>query len=526
MMTKEELKESAMRYFSESWKPEEYIQKLLPHELEFMKQQNRVNIKPSRILIQLIGFSWDPLFISLCLYKPEKLVLILNKFYDGKEGAAKRGEYIEFIEKLRECSLIERKPEICPQRHEPLKNDTPEEVFQFLQEHILPLLNRGEKAVIDITGAKKSMVSGAYLFASYTNCPVSYVDYDEYSEFYRRPFGYTCKINELENPSELFRLHDWERVRNMYGQYSFKQAVELIEDIRKGTERFSIQEPEHVDWLEKCLEFYGLWDNGDYRSAWNEYQKLANNMKGLPCPLAVEKLHEIWPDRTNLNDYIKKLEGQSNIGESIYLKEDEIVTYSRDELKKIERLIEINEDFRSALLRAAGMNEFLLKARIVKLWIENNFVLEINGEEYSRKDIEQNKLLQRDQEILKAHGKGLFLSLRWRVGKKNYAIRLNWEDSKEIKGHRSQNAQTLKRFWDGFSDLGRIFELRNKAIHFCLCIPQKDAVDATKVARANLADLETNWIRDKIPEGSYEALPWDELLDICDINFLPRKGAD
>ena len=232
------------------------------------------------------------------------------------------------------------------------------------------------------------MVSGAYLFASYTNCPVSYVDYDEYSEHFRRPFGYTCRINELENPSELFRLRDWERVKVLYNQYSFKGAAELIKDIRECTERFLEGKSEHVERLEECLEFYGLWDNGDYRSAWNKYQKLSNTMKSPPCPPAIEKLHEIWPNKTSLDDDIKKLEGQDNIEDSIYLKDDEIVTYSHDELEKIKRLIRINEDFRSALLRAAGLNEFLLKARIVRLWMEDNFILDIEDKEHSRKNIE------------------------------------------------------------------------------------------------------------------------------------------
>jgi hypothetical protein len=526
MVTREDLKDLTMRYFSEKWNPEKYIQELLPGELGYLMLQNRVKNSPSRILVQLVGFSWDPLFISLCKYKPEKLVLILNKFYNEKGGAGKGDEYIEFIEKLKYSSLIEKIPEICPKPHEPLKNDTPEEVFQFLQKHILPLLNRGEKAVIDITGAKKSMVSGAYLFASYTNCPVSYVDYDEYSEKYRRPIGYTCRINELENPSELFRLNDWERIRNLYGQYSFKGAVELIRDIRRGMERFSIEGSERMDLLEKYLGFYGLWDNGDFRSAWNVYQELASNAKGLPCPHAVEKLHNMWPDQANLVKDFGKLEGEENIEASIYLKDDEIVFYSVDELAKIERLIEINEDFRSALLRATGLTEFLLKARIVRLWMEEKFVLEINGATYSRKDLDRNELLEADAGIIRASGVFLFLSLRWKPAKEKRVIKFYLKKMGEVRGHRSQNAQILNKFWKGISDLSELFHLRNKAIHFCLSIPRKYATDARRVAVANLSDFREHWVNHEIQEGNYEAVPWDQLLDICGIDFLPRKGVD
>jgi hypothetical protein len=522
MVTIDELKNLTTQYFRERWEPEKYIQKLLPDELEYIRQQNRVN--RSRILVQLVGFSWDPLFVSLCMYKPKKVVLILNKWYNEKEGAGKGDDYIEFIEKIRNRGLIERIPETCPKPHEPLGSDTPEEVFQFLQKHILSLLNEGQEAVIDITGAKKSMVSGAYLFASYTNCPVSYVDYDEYSEEFRRPFGYTCRINELENPSELFRLRDWERVKVLYNQYSFKGAAKLLRDIRECTERFLGGKSEHVAQLEECLEFYGLWDNGDYRSAWNEHQKLSNTMKVPPCPLAVEKLHEIWPDKTNLDDGIRNLEGQDKIEDSIYLKDDEIVTYSRDELEKIERLIRINEDFRSALLRAAGLNEFLLRARVVRLWMEDNFILDIEDKEHSRKNIKGKNLHEADKEILNSPGVRLFLSLRWKPGRNKDVIKFKLESLKTAEGHRSQNAQMLCKFWDGIMDLCKIFVLRNKVIHFCLSIPGDVAVAAEEVARANLGDFEKNWIRNKVPEGNYEAMPWDELLSICGIDFLPKRS--
>lgn len=526
MQTKEELKDLTDRYFSGNWKPEEYIEKLLPAELEYLMSKNQLKIHTSEILVQLVGFSWDPLFISLCVYKPEKLLLVLNKFYNRAEGAGRGDEYIEYIEKLKCGNLIEKVPDVCPKPHQPLKDDTPEEVFTFLQKHILPLLNRGEKAVIDITGAKKSMVSGAYLFASYTNCPVSYVNYEKYSEEYRRPYGYTCKIDELENPSELFRLSDWERVGNLYGQYSFKGAVELIKDIRRGMKRFSIGVPERLDLLEKCLKFYGLWDNGDFRNAWDVHQELASNAEGLPCPHAVEKLHNIWPDQTNLVKDSGKLEGEENIEASIYLKDDEIVFYSIDELAKIERLIRINEDFRSALLRAAGLNEFLLRARIVKLWMEEKFVLEVDGATYSRKDLDQNKLPEVDGKIIGASGVKLFLSLRWKPAEGTRVIEFYLKDMSEVRGHRSQNAQVLSKFWEGISDLNELFRLRNKAIHFCLNIPENYAADAKNVAEANLSDFREYWVDHEIQEGDYEAVPWDQLLDICGIDFLPRKGAD
>ena len=63
-----------------------------------------------------------------------------------------------------------------------LTPDRPDAVFQGLCEHVLPDRQAGKRVIVDVTGAKKSMVAGAFLFAAYADMPISYVDFDEYDE--------------------------------------------------------------------------------------------------------------------------------------------------------------------------------------------------------------------------------------------------------------------------------------------------------------------------------------------------------
>ncbi|RKY87561.1 hypothetical protein DRQ09_04300 [candidate division KSB1 bacterium] len=526
-MKEENLKSKTDTYFCEGRKTDKYIKELLPEELKYIKERNK-KLSSAEILVQLVGFSWEPLLISVCIYKPEKIYIILNKYYGEIEGNAKGDDYKENINKLKEQNLIDNVPDILPDAWETVE-DTPKDVFDFLKKHILSHLNDGKQVVIDITGAKKSMVSGAYLFASYTNCPVSYIDFDRYSEKYSIPYGYTCKINEFKNPMEVFKLREWERVEQLYRQYSFRTAKSLILEIKQSTKSFMKDDGiTAINRLIECLKFYEAWDEGDYKGALERYKDLQKIVPEITCPTAVEKLGEFWPDRENLKEDIKKLEEMNENNHSIYKKKNEIIVYAEDELEKIKRIVKYQEDYRSALLRAAGLSDFLLKVRIIKLWNDNQFVVEMNGKSYSREDLEKEKKLNIKKALLEFAGASYIIKcLRYTEYKQDYVIELNIKGIGRIKAHRLGKAIMLDKFWenikaDGINLPDDIFIMRNKAIHFCLSIPEKMSRISVKFTEENLKEYNKNWTEVSNIAGIYKAMDWQSLCDVCKINFLPK----
>ncbi len=550
MNNEEELKKLTEKYWRENWNVGKYIQKLLPEELTYLREYNRITAKPTEILVQLVGYSWEPLLISVCAYKPEKVVLVLNEWYAKQEGKARGIKFQENIAKLKDKNLIDHTPGILPQPCETVK-DRPEEVFRFLKKHVLPFVNEGKRVVVDITGAKKSMVSGAYLFSSYTNVSVSYVDYEDYSEDFGKPYGYTCKPGELENPMESFKLREWDRVRQLYEQYAFRRAKELIAEIKEGTKSFfEDDELKSLDLLTDWLEFYRLWDEGDYSGSWYKWDgddtfraiRKRSKISDAYCPTAVKKLGNLWPNKNDLKELksgFKAIEGSEDIEKSIYLEDEEILVYAYDELEKIKRLIEHNEDYRSALLRAAGLNEVLLKARIVRAWVSNNFVVEVKGKQLTREDIKNHNECSRylpkldAKGVLDAGATYLHMALRWEEGKGDkYAIKLNkLEEFNYPIAHRSVDGPMLADFWKplkkkhkGFGLPDDVFNIRNKAIHFCLSIPKEIAEVAVAMAEKNIEDFQEEWINVTITNETYEAMTWNELCDACDITFLSRRG--
>ncbi len=514
-----ELKRLTRKYLrnSNSWDTKKYIKKyikeLLPKEIDFLRKNGRIKTSGADTLVQLVGFSWEPLLISVCAYKPQEIILILNKKYNAQSGDKRGEDFEEYISKLKEQNLIENVPKILPDPFEVIEKDGPEDVFKFLKKHVLSSINGGKKVVIDITGAKKSMVSGAYLFASYTNCAVSYLDFDKYDEEYGKPYGYTCKIKELENPMELFKLYEWNRVKELYRKYAFRSAMELIDEIKEGTCSFIEEnEKEAIDHLVKCLKFYKTWDEGNYRRALDLYGGLQVK---IPCPSAVEELGEIWYDESRLIESTKHLEGLQDISQSIYTKIDKIVIYAKDEIEKIKRLIKYREDYRSALLRAAGLSELLLRARLIKLWMEDKFLIEEDDGPNMRKDF--SKPTKIDKKLTSLTIAPIIKAL------KKDKIGLD----KKLKGYVRKDNSTFKEFWreidsNNIQIPSEIFRLRNKAIHFCLSIPKEIAEVAVEFAEKNLEEFIKNWSKESDANGIYEAMSWYDLQDKCGVKFLPK----
>ena len=281
------LKDLSECYFESRWETEKYIRELLPLEINYLKSRNAFyQVTETDILVQLVGFSWEPLFISLCAYQPDILVLVLNKIYNNQSGNKRGLDYKEHINKLMEADLITNEPKIISN----IVGDTPESVFKLLREKVLPYINEGKRVVIDITGAKKTMVSGAYLFATYSNSLVSYLDFEKYNGEFGKPYGYTCVIKKPENPVEMFKLAEWLRVEEQYTRYAFGNSLRIISDVEEET-RSSLGRGEKADLLE-CLHM--RFGRRRLPCTLEKYKEIKKKIPSFPCLSAVQELGEIW----------------------------------------------------------------------------------------------------------------------------------------------------------------------------------------------------------------------------------------
>lgn len=556
-----------------------YINELLGRELqEASKDPTRLRGvgKPVHTLALTVGESFEPLLQVVCVLRPKRVVLILNSFYGDTPGSD-RGEDLKQI-MLKLAKVIDLPEGMCPELRSDkqqndfdlieLTNDTPTQVFRALRQAMQKpeaQSPEGYTNVVDITGAKKSMVVGAFLYAAHSGLPITYVDFDDYDTQWGKPYGYTCRIGEIANPYEAFHLRDWEQVRRLYESYSFRNACTLLGE-PAGSENSGIGvlgamsrtlsddggEPlfertdiERVMRLASLFEMYEAWENGDYAEA----KRLKGNFdQPLPSevvPWSVEELGDVWPATTGVPDartaadtllkaHLALKQGASKPSDSLFAQPVRLLAYVRDELAKIERLITKNEDYRSAYLRAAGLEEFLLKARLCVSWLKG--VLNVTVGKGS--PVASNTLSDSDQtngfEAIVSHRSADTMRETLR-GKQSLELQ-----HAKMKVELSPSAPHLGDYWKGkeldfdafVSSWGNpgFSRLRGEAIHTHLYIPRSIAEAALDLVRAAVTEFETNWLEHFHPgtlgsmaDKLVEAPSWAQLCKVCELTFLPPR---
>lgn len=513
-----------------------YIAQLLPQELHHAAQNHGLSADlHCDTLALLVGYSIEPLLQAVGVYEPAHVILLLHKQY-GEETGEDRGKQIKTWLTNLLCPHLTRRPEeiqIKVISEDEASAGKPETVFRALCEHVLPHQRAGKRVVVDITGGKKSMDAGAFLFAAYADIPVSYVDAD-YEPDERRPWGFTCHIGELQNPYAAFRLRDWERVRRLYTNYHFRAAGETLREVLQVMREPAFV-PEHIQGTQRLLEIldlYEAWDDGDYSGASQRLDQIRKWQPGFVAPDAIEALGPYWPEFRQVNDegQVAKLD-ERQIFEllvdtselrstpktpapgAFFESNTQLLPYVRDELVKIQRLKDRNEDSRSALLRAAGLDELLLKARWSRLFLAG---LLREGNENGR--------IIRDEAIydaLLAHDNVRFMRRNLRDGGLKVKV-----DGISYWVHTDPRARRLARYDLNLALTGeQVADLRNQTIHQYIPIPQSVAEAAYRLAKANLDDFVAHWATlDGQPLPSVNCvtrMEWDDVCRLCGLDFLP-----
>jgi hypothetical protein len=526
---------------------------LLFAELEYGRRRGAIsNVSACDVLVLPVGFSLEPLLQSVCVYKPAQILLVLSETYPTSDGELVGSDWGRTLEALISC-IKEKSSEVPKDKGQLVRGiggldttrDNPGAVFQYLLRRALPLQRERKRIVVDITGAKKSMVAGAYLFAAYAGVPVSYVDFDRYDQAVGRPLGYTCRIGLLANPYESFAIREWQDVERLYRRYAFGAALERLETIRSAMSEsldgfFDDTQRAAVDRLVETVAIYDLWESGDLHAAVEQCD--VHSVDEFHPPDAVVHLGRRWPDpradaprqmHNELLEQFKELElgPGGDLTKSLYLLVESLRCYAHDEAARIKRIIDLRNDYRSGLLRAAALNETLIKARLVRLWHDGQLVT--GGRARASFPREEQRCVD--------GGLVTFPNLRTMVHVLTGKNKRMTVDAKTTAGKyepielaRVEEARKLQKFWktDGTERLNpvELSDLRHKAIHSSLTVRKPLADEALRVAEANLSDFEEYWVGS--PTGTpvlasirTTAVEWPELCRLCGIEFLPH-GPD
>ncbi len=469
-----------------------YVENLLPLEMACMAAApDRLPQAPCQMLVLLVGQSVEPLLQSVWAYRPKELLLILNRQYDEETTGDNFASTVRGL--LSQLPSEQRVAEENIQQQ--VVKPRPANVFRALVER----LRDREGVVIDITGAKKSMVAGAFLYAAYADVPVSYVDFDDasFSVKYGKPYGYASHIRSFENPYTAFALRDWEQVRQLYLRYKFRDARRLLvgeDDKNKAkmvlaTMRKYLPASESaIHDLADLLRCYELWDAGLYNESAENAQKIA----GFRPPTAVDRLGGRWfeTERARFKGGLP----------DFYEDAPEFRAYVYDELARIERLIEFNHDYRSAFLRAGSLNEIVMTVRMVTL---------------SEADKRARVLAKIEQEGIPW---AEWLFEQFVAGNPFKWHGIEFPLAGPMRNWWSQLDDNLFNAHEGWRDL---IHRRNDLVHQYYSPPREWAQDVLSFVQANVEDL---WGADAAKDIDTEALPWSELCGLTGLKeYLPHN---
>jgi hypothetical protein len=305
---------------------------------------------------------------------------------------------------------------------------------------------------------------------------------------------------------------------------------------------------DRVRRLATLFAMYEAWENGDYAHARAIADRFNPPLPDDAIPWSIVELGDIWPSAANepdarsaadhlLNAHLDLKHGKSQPSDSLFAQPLKLLAYVRDELAKIERLIDKNEDYRSAYLRAAGLHEFLLKARIALCWLNNVLEAKPKG------DVNWQPV----SSAFGANERDVFASLMDESSEGKFRRVLQNQEEMNVKGgnvRRSNAAPSLQPYYNNllldlagavYTDAGGntvplFVKLRGEAIHTHLYISRNVAEAALELVQAAVKEFETGWLEHFHPgtcaqaKGKrVEAPSWSHLCEICGLDFLPPR---
>lgn len=223
------------------------------------KPENRPN-KEYDALILTVGLSPEPLILSILSTKPKRVGLLYTPETE---------KFLPRIQKETGLTLDQLdKREIDGSN-----------VIEMYKAIMALCTGWGSPAniAVDITGGKKSMVSGAAMAGAVLGADIYYVDTDNFNREFGKPEPGSEYLSLLDNPYTVFGDLEVEKAKDLYDRHDYAGAQRIFNQIEG-----QVGDPNQA----KIYEAYGLlcityesWDNLDISSGKENLHQLLNILK-------------------------------------------------------------------------------------------------------------------------------------------------------------------------------------------------------------------------------------------------------
>lgn len=274
-MTLQQRKEAELFY-------DEHLMKLI--EKEFIKKNKNKLIEKVEYLIVSVGTSYEPLVLSIKLFKPKRILFLYTEVTENVLNKI-----------VKYCNLDMTQFQKC-KVHETDPIDIYREIKQVYLEW-----NRPNKLYIDFTGGTKSMSVAAAMAGAVIDVQMVYVGTNDYMVDFRKPYPGSETIYFIDNPLEVFGDLEIEKSMVLFDEANFAGAREKLEILKERIPDPNLRQ--QLNFVYLLSSMYEYWDALEFANAYK---------------VCVQLNKELWRDRKLhrtfiLMDYIEKLKKQEII---------------------------------------------------------------------------------------------------------------------------------------------------------------------------------------------------------------------
>lgn len=258
---------------------DERLMKLI--EKEFIKKNKSKLIEPVEYLIMSVGTSYEPLVLSIKLFKPKRILFL----------------YTEITESI--LNKIVKYCDLDMTRFQKVKvhETSPIDIYREIKQAYL-VWKRPKKLYINFTGGTKAMSAAAAMAGSVIDVQMVYVGCTDYLVDFRKPYPGSETVYFIENPLEIFGDLEIEKAMVLFNKANFSGAREKLEILKERIPDPNLRQ--QLNFVYLLASMYEHWDSLEFTNAYE---------------VAVQLNKELWRDsklhRTFiLMDYIGKLKYQ------------------------------------------------------------------------------------------------------------------------------------------------------------------------------------------------------------------------
>jgi CRISPR-associated protein (TIGR02710 family) len=248
------------------------------------KVQQRIaqgTLKPYQNLIFSVGYSPEPMILWIRAFQPKKVFFICSP--DTEKFVDIIADYTDLRPTQMKYHVVNSSDTL--EVYEKIKKIMEEEKVNF---------TRGDTAV-DITGGKKSMVSGCTLAANNLGLDILYLDNETYHSEFRKPQPGSEIPKKLDDPLEVFGDRELQRAITKFNGRNFLEAYEIFSEIEERVANSRLYEAYGV-----LAKAYKSFEDMEFEETFNsikrviKYENLLKSGK-IPVDLLEEQLTVIKP---------------------------------------------------------------------------------------------------------------------------------------------------------------------------------------------------------------------------------------